>query len=58
VFVTPWQIIRNIAGLVNNRDQPSKDLAGAIGFLADGGKSFGGLTVVRSPRAAKHHIQR
>jgi hypothetical protein len=26
VFVTSWQIIRNIAGLVRNRDQPSKEL--------------------------------
>ena len=26
VFVTPWQIIRNIDGLVRNRDRPSKEL--------------------------------
>jgi hypothetical protein len=26
VFVTPWQIIRNIGGLVRDRDRPSKEL--------------------------------
>jgi hypothetical protein len=26
VFVTPWQIIRNVSGLIRSADQPSRDL--------------------------------